>query len=254
MKIAYLDTIAGIAGDMTMAALVSAGLPFDELRDELRKLNVDGFELIAHHVRRSAIDAVHIDVVITHATALSTATSRDIQAIIERSGLSAEVKDRATSIFTVLGAGRSEGAQHDASSRSTSTKWEPWTRSWISSGRASAWSSSGSKPSIPRPSGSGSGGIIKTQHGMMPTPAPATTGDPAGLSGRSDRPSRDELTTPTGAAIIKALSARRPDRRTPSRIHAVGYGAGTKEFEGLPNLLRVVIGELAAERRPRRAS
>ena len=80
---------------------------------------------------------------------------------------------------------------------------------------------------------------------MMPTPAPATaeilqdypvvlTTVPA------------ELTTPTGAAIIKALS-KGVLTDEPLRIRSVGYGAGTKEFEAVPNLLRVVVGELVAE-------
>ena len=66
MKIAYLDTIAGIAGDMTLAAFVAAGVPLDELAGELRKLGLDGFELTARHVQRNSIDAVHLDVVVTH--------------------------------------------------------------------------------------------------------------------------------------------------------------------------------------------
>jgi uncharacterized protein (DUF111 family) len=58
MTIAYFDIIAGIAGDMSMAALVSAGVPFDHLTAELQKLNIGGFELSAQHVQRSAIDAL----------------------------------------------------------------------------------------------------------------------------------------------------------------------------------------------------
>ena len=62
MKVAYLDTIGGIAGDMTLSAFVSAGLSLDDLMGELRKLPLEGFELIGSHVQRNGIDAVHIEV------------------------------------------------------------------------------------------------------------------------------------------------------------------------------------------------
>jgi uncharacterized protein (TIGR00299 family) protein len=88
----------------------------------------------------------------------------------------------------------------------------------------------------------GSGGVITTQHGIMPTPAPATLeilkGYPVVMTGFPH-----ELTTPTGAAIVKALS-RGVLRDERLRVGAIGYGAGTKEFPEIPNLLRVVVGEL----------
>ena len=82
MKIAYLDTIAGIAGDMTMAAFVSAGLSIDELSAELKKLPLTGFELIGKHVMRNSIAAVHIDVSISH-TPHYHRHLKDINAIID---------------------------------------------------------------------------------------------------------------------------------------------------------------------------
>ncbi|MEX0601789.1 MAG: nickel insertion protein, partial [Bacteroidota bacterium] len=65
MRIAYFDTIAGISGDMTLGALVSAGLPFDTLDKELRKLPVGGFEIEARHQMRNGITAVKIDVTVS---------------------------------------------------------------------------------------------------------------------------------------------------------------------------------------------
>jgi uncharacterized protein (TIGR00299 family) protein len=90
----------------------------------------------------------------------------------------------------------------------------------------------------------GNGGLINTQHGTMPTPAPATLeilkGYPTVLTSVPH-----ELTTPTGAAIIKALSAGTLDEERIT-MQAVGYGAGTKEFKEVPNFLRVIIGTLDA--------
>ena len=65
MTFCYFDTIAGISGDMTLGALVSAGLGFDALVGELKKLNLTGYELEAKHVERNGITATKIDVVIT---------------------------------------------------------------------------------------------------------------------------------------------------------------------------------------------
>ncbi|MBI2620547.1 MAG: nickel pincer cofactor biosynthesis protein LarC [Ignavibacteriales bacterium] len=88
----------------------------------------------------------------------------------------------------------------------------------------------------------GSGGLIKTRHGAMPVPTPATVeilkGYPTLLT---DIPY--ELTTPTGAAIIKALSAGTLAAEKIT-MHAIGYGAGAREIQEVPNLLRIIIGEL----------
>ncbi|MEK9136353.1 MAG: LarC family nickel insertion protein, partial [Bacteroidota bacterium] len=91
----------------------------------------------------------------------------------------------------------------------------------------------------------GSGGFVSTQHGAMPIPTPAT------LEILRDYPTvfttvPHELTTPTGAAIIKALSSGTLTEETIT-VQTIGYGAGTKEIAELPNMLRVVIGDLSDE-------
>jgi uncharacterized protein (TIGR00299 family) protein len=243
MRIAYFDTIAGIAGDMTMASLIAAGVPFDDLVEELKKLNVPGFELTAHHVRRSAIDAVHCDVVITDAPHYHRHL-KDILAIIGNSALSAGVKERASAIFTVLA--RAEAKVHNTTIEKIHFHEVGALDSIVDIvGTCICLEKLGIEAVYSSPVRLGSGGIVRTQHGMMPTPTPATAeilqDYPVVLTSVPE-----ELTTPTGAAIIKALS-RGILTDEPIRIHAVGYGAGTKEFEGFPNLLRVVVGELAEE-------
>jgi hypothetical protein len=90
----------------------------------------------------------------------------------------------------------------------------------------------------------GSGGFIRTQHGTMPLPAPATLeimkGYPTELTSVPF-----ELTTPTGAGIVKAL-ARGPLDRESIEVERVGFGAGTRELADRPNLLRAIVGELAS--------
>ncbi len=91
----------------------------------------------------------------------------------------------------------------------------------------------------------GSGGMIRTQHGVMPLPAPATLEILKGYPIRlTDLPY--ELTTPTGAGIVKGLS-RGALAYERLQIERVGFGAGTRELPDRPNLLRVVIGELLGD-------
>ncbi len=240
MKIAYLDTVAGIAGDMTMAAFVSAGVPFDSLIDGLKKLRLDGFELAARHVRRNAIDAVHIDVV----TADSPDHHRhleEILAIVDRSELPARVKEKARAIFTLIA--RAEAKIHNAPLDHVHLHEVGALDSIVDVvGAAFCFEAMNIERIYSSPVKLGSGGLIQTQHGVMPTPAPAA------LEILRDYPTiltgiPQELTTPTGAAIVKALSSGVLKDETLS-VSAVGYGAGTKEFPELPNILRVIIGEL----------
>ena len=240
MTIAYFDTIAGIAGDMSMAALVSAGVPFEELTTELQKLNLPGFELTAEHVQRSAIDAVHIDVVVTQQPHYHRHL-KDILAIVNASELSSQVRERVTAIFTVLA--QAEAKVHNTTVEKIHFHEVGALDSIVDIvGVCICLEILGIERVYSSPVRLGSGGIIKTQHGMMPTPAPATAeilrDYPTVLTSIPE-----ELTTPTGAAIIKALSSGVLADET-LRIKSVGYGAGTKEFPGIPNLLRVVTGEL----------
>ena len=87
MRIAYLDTLAGISGDMTLGAFLSAGVEFDLLLKELKKLNVSGYELSASHIKRNGIGATKVEVVISEAPSYHRHLS-SINAIIEQSTLS----------------------------------------------------------------------------------------------------------------------------------------------------------------------
>ncbi|MBX2990945.1 MAG: nickel pincer cofactor biosynthesis protein LarC [Bacteroidetes bacterium] len=240
MKIAYLDTIAGIAGDMTLAAFVNAGMPLDELSSELKKLPLNGFELIGRHVMRNSISAVHIDVAISH-TPHYHRHLKDINAIIDGSTLSQRVKEDAKSIFHVIG--EAEAKVHNTTLEKIHFHEVGALDSIVDIvGVAICLEKFGIERVYTSPVRLGSGGLVKTQHGVMPTPAPATMeilrNYPTVLT---DIP--EELTTPTGAGIVKALSAGVLDDE---EIHAetIGYGSGTKEFAQIPNLLRIVIGEL----------
>jgi pyridinium-3,5-bisthiocarboxylic acid mononucleotide nickel chelatase len=240
VNIAYLDTVGGIAGDMTLAAFIAAGFPLDELAAELRKLSLEGFELTAEHVRRSSIDAVHVDVVVAHQPHYHRHLA-DILGIIDRSQLSAGVRERATRIFKVLG--EAEAHVHNTTIEKVHFHEVGALDSIVDIvGTAICLEHFGIERVYSSPVRVGSGGTMTTQHGIMPVPAPAT------VELLKDYPVQltaipSELTTPTGAAIVKALSHGVLEEEV-IRIHAVGYGAGTREIEGIPNFLRVVIGVL----------
>jgi len=243
MKIAYLDTVAGIAGDMTMAAFVSAGLPFEQLRDELRKLPINGFELIASHVTRNAIGAVHIDVVIPVEPHLHR-TLAGIHGLIDASGLDPKVKETARNIFLTLA--RAEAKLHGTTVEQVHFHEVGALDSIVDVvGAALCFYLSGIERVYTSPVRLGASGTVKTQHGILPIPAPAAIevlrGYPVQLTSFPD-----ELTTPTGAAIVRTLSAGVLDEEVIT-VEAVGYGAGTRVIEGLPNFLRLMIGEIPAE-------
>lgn len=243
MKIAYLDTIAGIAGDMTMAAFVGAGVSFDQLSAELRKLGIEGFELAASHVKRNSIDAVHLDVVISHQPHYHRHL-KDIRAIIDGSTLAPAVKERAQAIFSVIA--EAEAKVHNTSLEKVHFHEVGALDSIVDIvGTAICMELAGIERVYSSPVKLGSAGMINTQHGIMPAPAPAT------LEILKDYPTvlttiPHELTTPTGAAIVKALSHGVLGDEL-LHVRSVGYGAGTKEFAEIPNFLRVVIGDLQAD-------
>jgi hypothetical protein len=243
MKIAYFDTVGGIAGDMTLAAFVSAGLPLDDLTAELKKLPLEGIELTGRHLHRNAIDAVHIDVLV----AQEPHFHRDLQgifSILDQSTLSERVQRTAKSIFTVIG--KAEARIHNIPLEKVHFHEVGAIDSIIDIvGTAVCLERFAVDRVYSSPVRLGRGGLIQTQHGVIPTPSPAT------LEILKDYPVQltdvaDELTTPTGAAIIKALSSGVLHSET-LRVETTGYGAGTREIPQLPNFLRVLIGEFSDE-------
>ncbi len=240
MTFCYFDTIAGISGDMTLGALVDAGLSFDTLVGELRKLNLPGYELQAGRVERNGIAATKIDVVISEQPKYHRHYA-DIVALIDRSELSSAVRERAKKIFYEIAVAEAKVHQ------STLEKIHFHEVGAIDSlvdivGTSIGLEALGVESVYSSPVKLGSGGFVNSQHGLLPVPTPATVeilkGYPTVLG---DIPF--ELTTPTGAAIIKANSSGTLDLAQ-MNVKAVGYGAGTRDLEKVPNLLRVFLGEL----------
>ncbi len=224
---------------MIMAALVDAGAPLDALRSELRKLPLEGWELVAREVRKGAFRATKVDVEIDpHAHPHHRALG-DVLALLERSGLGAAVREKAARVFTRLA---------DAEARAHGT-----TRDRV------RFHDVGAVDAIVDVTGACvglellgvqavhvsalplGGGVVDGPHGQVPVPAPGTAELLRGFP-VVDTGVKAELVTPTGAAILTtlALSAGRMPAMT---VAAVGYGAGTRDLPGIPNVLRCFVGE-----------
>ncbi|HTY35638.1 MAG TPA: nickel pincer cofactor biosynthesis protein LarC [Bacteroidota bacterium] len=244
MRVAYFDTLAGISGDMTLGAFLHAGIPVDVLTAELKKLNLGGFELAVSRIKRNGIGAFKVDVVISEAPSYHRHLS-NINEIIERSSLSKAVQETAKKIFYEVAV--AEATVHESTIEKVHFHEVGAVDSIVDIvGTAICLEQLGIEKVHSSPVKVGSGGTVNTQHGTMPVPTPATMeilkGYPIVLT---EIPF--ELTTPTGAAIIKALSAG-PLPLEQIRVHSIGFGAGTRELHAVPNLLRVLIGEIDEKR------
>jgi uncharacterized protein (TIGR00299 family) protein len=241
MKVVYFDCPSGAAGDMIMAALVDAGAPVDRLREELAKLSLEGWELAVREVRKGAFRATKVDVEIDHAAHHVHRALGDILSIVEGSRLSPDVKTKAARIFTRLA---------DAEARAHGTTREAVRFHDVGAvdaiidvtGGVIALSLLGVEAlhCSALPIG---GGMVDGPHGKIPVPGPGTAELLRGFP-VVDTGVKAELVTPTGAAILTTLAAG-AGRMPAMTVTAVGYGAGTMDLPGAPNLLRCFVGETA---------
>ena len=240
MKIAYFDTIAGISGDMALGAFVNAGVPFDELNKELQALGIGGFELQARHIERNGMVATKVDVVISEQPNYHRHI-KDIEELIDKSSFTDNVKERSKKIFREVAI--AESKVHSTAIEKVHFHEVGAIDSLVDIvGVSICLEKLGIQAIYSSPIKVGSGGTVKSQHGALPVPTPAT------MEILKDYPILltdvpFELTTPTGAAIIKALSQGVLTTEK-IQISAIGYGAGGREIEQLPNLLRVFIGNI----------
>jgi len=243
MKICYLECFSGISGDMLLGALVDAGADPDQVRAEIAKLGLDGVELRFEKCTRSGLTGTNLTVAVAHDH--SHRSLSRIEQIIESSGLEPSVKQRSIRIFRRLG--EVEAAVHGVSIEKIHFHEVGALDSIVDIvGASVALRLLGIEKVYCSPLNLGSG-TVKAAHGVMPVPAPATAALVKGIPTYSEGPAV-ELTTPTGAAVV-ATVAESFGAMPAMRIASVGYGAGDRDFEGRPNLLRVLIGEssLASE-------
>ena len=242
MKIAYFDCFSGVSGDMLLGSLIDAGVPLKAMEEELRKLPVRGFQLASRRVRRCGISATKVDVVIEKTVKGGHVGARrwgDIRDIIKKSSFSDSTKEKAEGIFAAMF--RAEGKVHG----------EPFAKVHLHElaavdciadvfGTLAGLELLGIERVYSSPVNVG-GGSVRTEHGWLPVPAPATAELLRDVPVYSAS-AHYELTTPTGAAILKSLSCGFGGM-PPFVPERIGTGAGGREIEDRPNILRMFAGE-----------
>jgi uncharacterized protein (TIGR00299 family) protein len=279
MRIAYLECFSGISGDMFLGALVDAGIPPQLLEETVAALGV-GARVEISRVVRSGISGTKVDVWVDgekdlpreeyweleqahahshehsqehpshehdhdkherhqhkHARGLS-----EIREIICAASISESAKKTAITIFEALG--EAEAKIHNTSVESVHFHEVGAVDAIVDIVCAAVGAEALGVDEIICSSLNVGGGMVKCAHGTFPVPAPATVellkGAPVYSSGL-----QKELVTPTGAAIVKTLASRFaafPEMK----IQKSGYGAGSRDFPGHPNVARLTIGEAAS--------
>ena len=269
MRTGYLECFAGISGDMLLGALVDAGVSRSLLEETARALNI-GANLKFSAVDRSGITATKVDVLDAASGEIAEAAHtqkhshthdhdhhhehkhlhgrswKQIRELIEQAPLASDARALALRAFELLAQaeGKIHGVPvetvhfHEVGAIDTITDIVCSAVGLCSLG-VDAWYASAVNVGS---------GFVQCAHGIFPVPAPATAellkGIPIYSAGI-----QKELTTPTGAALLKALGCSF-ETAPVLAAEVIGYGAGTRNPENFPNVLRLIIGESASVKKP----
>jgi pyridinium-3,5-bisthiocarboxylic acid mononucleotide nickel chelatase len=239
MRIAYLDCISGISGDMMLGALVDAGVDLAAIQAGIDSLALPSCRLVAKEVKKHGFRATHISV--EHEPEDAHRHLHHITEKIDGSILTDRQKDLAKRIFTRLG--EAEAKVHGTTIRKVHFH-EVGAVDSIADivGSAIGWDLLGVDRIVASPIPTG-GGQIEIAHGRVSVPAPATaellTGIPI-----AESTIQSELTTPTGAAIVATL-VESFGPLPAMAIERIGYGAGTRDLAEQANVLRLLVGNAA---------
>lgn len=256
MRIAYLECFSGISGDMLLGALADAGAPAGELAGVPQKLGLEGASLRFSKTVRCHVSATYAKVDEAQADQAQVDQNdahshhhhphRSLSAIEKMIGaapLSERTRREAIAVFRRLG--QAEARIHNLPIEQVHFHEVGAVDSLIDIvGACAGLELLGIDQLYCSPLNVG-GGTAATEHGTLPAPAPATVdllksvGAPIYSSG-----AQMELVTPTGAAVVATLAASF-GAMPPMRLVASGYGAGTKDLPGRPNVLRILVGEAA---------
>lgn len=241
MRVAHFDCFSGISGDMTLAALLDAGVDPEPIRAGLDSLGLP-IRLEIEKVRKGGFAATYV-----HVEAPEETEHRflpEVEEIIGRGQLTPRQRDLALRFFHRLA--EAESAAHGMPLEKVHFH-EVGALDSIADmvGVAIGIELLGAERFTSRPVPTGSG-MVKCAHGLMPIPAPGTA---ALLKGVPLAPSaiKAELTTPTGAAILTTLVTEWSESPPAMTVERIGHGAGRREFVEQPNLLRLFVGEAAQQ-------
>ena len=239
MKILYFDCFSGVSGNMILGAMVDAGIDIKALKKELKKLDLHSYSLKVSKVKRKGIKGTKVDVIVDKKKHLHHTHYKDIKRLIERSKLSKKIKEDSLAIFKNIA--EAEAKIHRTSVDNVHFHEVGAVDSIVDVvGTSICISLLNSDITLSSPINTGKG-MVKTEHGLLPVPAPATTEMLKGFPSYSSD-IEFELATPTGVGIITAM-AKASNTIPVMKTNAIGYGAGSKDFSDSPNLLRIMIGE-----------
>jgi hypothetical protein len=238
-RVAYLDCVGGLAGDMLLAALLDAGAEEAKLTAVAGSLGLAGIDVVVRRVTRHGIGGLQVEV-----RSEDPAPERSwsaIRALLVAAALDEEVRARSLAVFTRLA--EAEGSIHRVGPDELHFHELGGVDTLVDvCGAVALLHDLGVRRLCCSPLPA-AGGLVEAAHGKLPLPAPATLellrGAPiVGVEGEG------ELVTPTGAALVATLADAfgPPPAMT---LERVGYGAGARDTPERPNLVRVLVGELA---------
>ncbi len=239
MRIAYFDAFSGIAGDMTVAALIDAGADVAALTDGLTSLGTAA-TFTVEKAKRAGIAGTRF--VVDAPRVSEHRHLQHIDKIIDESGLPASTKARSKKVFLKLG--EAEASVHGIDLKRVHFHEVGAVDSICDIVGACYGIDLLGIERIYMSNVNVGSGTVQCDHGLMPVPAPATARLLAGHPTYSAGPTV-ELTTPTGAAFASAL-AESFGPMPAMKVDRIGFGAGTKDFPGHSNMLRVMVGESSA--------
>lgn len=241
MKIISYDCFSGISGDMNLGAMIDLGVDKTFLTNELKKLNLQGWELIVERDQRHGITGTKVTVRQTRHEHAHRHLS-DIEKIVNDSSLDKNIKDLSLKIFSKIAA--AEAKVHGIPVEHVHFHEVGAVDSIVDVVGASICFTALGIEGVHVSTVELGGGFVNCDHGKLPVPAPATAELIKGIPTKSGGVDF-EATTPTGAAILATLVTDL-DSRFPIKIEKTAYGVGHKDHPDLPNLLRVFLGEKAA--------
>lgn len=237
MSLLWFDCASGISGDMTLGALVDAGVPLSVLQDAVEDVIPGLVRLSVERVTRAGIAAAHVGVAAPDQTGHRTWGT--VREMLENSALAPGIRSRALAAFAALA--RAEGRVHGVPAEEVHFH-EVGALDAIADivGAAAGLEHLGVGRAVGSTVALG-GGTVRAAHGRLPVPGPAVVALLAGAP-TAGGPIERELTTPTGAAIL-VTTVTEWGPQPPMLARVQGFGAGTADPAGHPNVLRLVIGD-----------
>lgn len=245
MRIAYFDCFSGISGDMVLGALLDLGVPSEVLFEDLRKIPLTGYAVRAVKEHRGLISGTRVLIEVNEQPHRLLG---DIEELIQRSNLDEGIQEKIRGVFRKLALAESRVHQvpvseihfHEVGAVDSILDIAGAVIGLEYLQVAQIWSS-------PVPLGRG---FVKTHHGLLPLPAPATVQLLEGIPVYGSNEAR-ELVTPTGAALLATLVESYGSIPEMS-LQSSGYGVGKDPAADPPNLLRILVGETAKPWQERR--